>query len=257
MDFRKIHISEGGFRGAELHFFQEEEKGGRKQMVLTKKYSKNPVHLSLEKMFKDLRPHLLYICGLINDKMDESIKSQVIIETFVNTVELDSEVIILSGEKMVFDDKHIKIKTCKLQESDGYEHYETLKKLVLDICEETAEYLNGTKKVDDAELILRWAQAKHKEGEINEETIKGYSAEQLQEFAVRIIEKGLGGLVTLPEDLQINEDLLNSEVEQVVTEFEVSTKETAITLPVTTKKEKKAKKSETVVVTTSDNDDVF
>ena len=55
MNIRKIVLSEDGFKGAEIHYYNEKEKNGRQMLVLTKEYPNNPIHFGLEKMFKDLR----------------------------------------------------------------------------------------------------------------------------------------------------------------------------------------------------------
>lgn len=250
MNIRKVSLNDSGFKGCEVHFFEEVEKNGRKSMELTKKYPKNPVHLGLEKLFKDLRIHLLEICGLVNDQTDKDIKDMTINQTFVDTVEFDTECIIISGEKQVFDEKYIKLKTCKLQAEDEYEHYESLRAIVDSISDEVKEYLAGSKKVEDAELILRYAQMKHKEDEFNEEKLKTYTPEQLKEIATKIIEKGLGGIVMLPTDLEPDEAVLNETVQELVTEFEIKDDADVIPIdiPAETKKSKKTKKQDKVLV---------
>jgi hypothetical protein len=82
--------------------------------------------------------------------------------------------------------------------------------------------MSGSKKVDEKELIMRWAQAKHKNLEITEEKIKGLTPEQLKDMALTIIEKGLGGMVHLPEELDMDSEDFANAVEDVTNSFDAS-----------------------------------
>jgi len=62
MKYKKIHINQGGLKGAAVEYV---ENNDRNIPELTKKFPRNPLHLGLQKLFKDLRPHLLNICGNI------------------------------------------------------------------------------------------------------------------------------------------------------------------------------------------------
>lgn len=210
MNIRKIILSEDGFRGAEVHFFQEKEKSGRPMMVLTKEYPKNPIHFGLEKMFKDLRLPLLEICGYVSDDMDKNVVAQLLMETSVSGIEMDSEYIVLSGEKAVFDGKYIKLKTCKLQESDNYVNWEIVKELAKGIEAETKEYLNGTKKVDDLEVAIRFLEAGKGKG-ITLEDLNSMPLEQQKEWATKLLENNFGSVVMHANDFSAvsQEDLEN------------------------------------------------
>lgn len=246
--FRKVSLNQGGLKGAELHYLEANE---RNILELTKKYPRNPVHLGLQKNFKDLRVHLLSICGLINPDMDNNLAAQHLVETTVDCIEIDGGAIILSGEKLVTPDKSIKLKTYKLEEEDGYEHYDAVKELIDSICTETYEYMTGNKKVSEAEIVSMWATAKHVETEFTMEKLLALPADQLKKMALTVIEKGLGGIVMLPTDMEEDEIAVLNSVEELKTEFEVG-EETEIEIPVAEKpkKEKKAK----VETTTEDQE---
>lgn len=237
MNIRKVVLADEGFKGAVIEFFQEEEKNGRKQLVLTKKYPHNPVHLGLEKMFKELRIHLLQICGLINDEMDTNIQAQVVLETIVDTIELDTETITLSGTKQVFENKYIKLKTCKLQDADNYVQFDMLNDLIQNICVETEEYLAGTKKVDDTEVAVRYVEMGKAKG-VNIEEVKALPPDQLKDWATKVLESGFGSFVIHAEDMETDEKNVMEVVEELKTEFEVSEGETVIELQVAEKKTK-------------------
>src|SRR5690349_723235 len=97
MNYRKISLNQGGLKGAEIHFIEANERGIGE---LTKKYPRNPTHIGMQKLFKDLRVHLLTICGVINPEMDNNVAAQHLIETTVDCIEMDGETITLSGEKL-------------------------------------------------------------------------------------------------------------------------------------------------------------
>lgn len=253
VNFKKISLNQGGLKGAELHYLEPNERGIQE---LTKKYPRNPTHLGLQKNFKDLRVHLLSICGLINQDMDNNLAAQHLVETTVDCVEIDGGTIILSGEKLVTPDKSIKLKTYKLEEEDGYEHYDAVKELVDSICTETYEYMTGNKKVSEAEIVSMWATAKHVETEFTMEKLLALPADQLKKMALTVIEKGLGGMVHLPEDITFEEESILNAVEELKTEFEVG-EETEIVIPVADEKPKKEKKETKAKVETTTEDQEF
>jgi len=194
MNIRKIVLSEDGFKGAEIHYYNEKEKNGRQMLVLTKEYPKNPIHFGLEKMFKDLRLPLLEICGFVTDDMDKNVVAQMLMETKVFGLEIDSEYVILSGEKEVFDGKYVKLKTCKLQESDNYEGFDIVRELASSIQTETDEYLAGTKKVDDLEVAIRYLEAGKGKG-VTLEDLNNMPPEQQKEWATKLLENNFGSVV--------------------------------------------------------------
>ena len=211
MKIKKINLTQSGFKGAEVHFLEANDRG---VLELTKKGFKNPIHFAMEKGFKDLRFHILSVYGIINDSMDVSVQAQLILESEVDSIELDGGSIVLLGSHNYFEGKSNSLKTFRIDESDGYEHWEDLKSLVEGIVEETTLYMQGSKKVEDSELIMRWAQAK-KSTEITEDKVKGLSPEQLKDMALTIIEKGLGGMVHLPEEFDMDSEDFASAVEDV------------------------------------------
>ncbi len=252
VNYRKVSLNQGGLKGAELHYL---EMNDRNVPELTKKFPRNPVHLGLQKHFKDLRVHLLNICGVINHEMDNNTAAQHLIETSVDCIEMDGDTITISGEKLATADKYIKLKTYKLEAEDGYEHYDEVFNIMRSICDETSEYMAGSKKVPDAEIIQMWAAAKHKEEEFTMEKLLSLPPDQLQKMATSVIEKGLGGVVILPGDMVMDVANMDSVVEELKTEFEVTDEVTEIPLGeiTKTKKDKKVKEVEVVATSPSDN----
>lgn len=241
MIFRKISLTDGGFKGCSVEFYREKLVKDKPMQVLTKEYPKNPVHLGLEKMFKDLRSHLLEICGITDNSGDESITAHLISETSVDTIEVDAECIVIGGTKQVFEDKEIKLKTCKIQEEDGYSRYDELNELVNNICVETEEYLNGTKKVDDVEVAVRYVQAGKAKG-ITMDDLNAMDPQKMKDWAIKFLESGFGKVVLDTEDIVLDEEVQNS-IQELQTEFNVPLEADAeAAVPVAEKKEKNGKK---------------
>ena len=204
MNIKSISLLEAGFKGAVVKYLREEQKNGRPFINEVTEKRKHPIHLSLETMFKDLRFHLLDITGLLRGDEDKAMKDYTIADCEVTGIEFDAASFTLIGEKKVFADKTIKLKTCKVTDEDMYDQFETVQNMITAIVEETKEYLAGTKKVDDVEVLQRWVNA-GKSKDLTPETLSSYTPEQLKEFAVSLIEKNFGGIVMLSEDLDVSE----------------------------------------------------
>ena len=217
MNIRKVSLNNGGFKGAEVHFLQEEEKSGKSQIVLHKTYPKNPVHMGLEKLFKDLRGHILNIYDIRSD--EEAVNDFYINQTIVHTVECDLDCIVLHGQREVCDGKVVPLKSHKIQMQDDYDNYEDLRAIVERIAEETIEYLRGNVKIEDKELIERYLKARHKDDAIS--SLEGMTAEQMQEFVTKIVEKGMGGFVMLPDDFKLDKEAIAEAAAEHGVEVEV------------------------------------
>lgn len=242
MNFKKITICDSGFKGISVEYFQEELKNGKPMLVLTKKYPKNPVHLGLEKLFKELRIHLLQNCDIISDSLDESIQPYFVQETIVETIELDGDSIILKGKKTKYDDKTFPLQTCKIQESDGYFQYEILKELVENICIETEAYLAGSVVVDDTEVAIRYLEAGKAKG-VNIDEIKALPPEKLKEWATAFLENSYGAVVLHNEDMQVENEQILAVVEELNTEFDVTAAGSEIEIPIVDAKPKRKSKA--------------
>lgn len=271
MNIKKISLVGSGFKGAQVTYLRQEEKNGRPFVNEVIEKRKHPIHLSLETMFKDLRFYLVDIAQLLRGDEDKMTKDYVIQETEVVGIEFDSESFIISGEKQVFLDKKIKLKTCKVTEVDNYEHFETIQKLIESIVEETKEYLAGTKKVDDIEVAVRWIQS-GKSKEITEETLKGWTPEQLKEFATNLLENSFGSVVMHNADLNVstvdvsaaNEIILAAQTDETIIEeatiieqseeVEISNdEEVFIPIPIKKDKAEKMAKAKAIIGNTAVN----
>lgn len=245
MNYQRIELNDGGLKGATIFYSVPNEKG---IPVKHKVYPKSVVHIALQKHFKSLRKHLLDICGQTNADMKEDIAAYYADGAVVKTIEFDGDKIFLQGEWERFSGKFIPLETCWIEESDQYNDWDELVELAEKIKEETTAYYEGSVKVTDAEAIAMWAAANHKEEEFTMDKILSLPPEELVKMATKIIERGAGGVVTLPEEFDPNNEHIDGVVEELKTEFEVSSDQVVELGSVPEKKGKK-KKEETVTET--------
>jgi len=226
MKFRKIALTAQGTKGAEIHWYEPNDKG---LSELNKRYPRNPIHIGLQKLFKDLRVHALNVNGYIHDGMDMNMIAQHILETTINRLELDGTTIQLIGHKMATSDKEVLLETYKIEAEDGYEQYDELFNIVSAICEECTEYMNGSKKMDDIEAAMQWVAMKgsvkvKEDGKLKSltiEDIKEFSPEKLKDWAAKLLENNFGSVVLHSDDL-VSEGLDNLEaIKELETEFTI------------------------------------
>lgn len=249
MNIKTVKLTQGGFKGAEVHYFIEEVKSNRTVMTLIKKYPKDPIHKDLENLFKELRSHILDLCE-ITTSMDESQVKFTVLETNVTGIEFDSDGFIIHGYKETIGDKKLPLNPPKIEEIDNYDKFHDVMDIMRSIALETKQYLEGSKKVSDMEIAERWVAA-GKDKSMDMETFKGLTAEQQLEFCTNFIEKQYGGIVMTPDnDLT---DMDNTEaIEKMQTEFNVNLNDEETIIPI---KEKKKSKKE--VTHTSETEESF
>lgn len=255
--YRKISLNTEGTKGAEIHFLEPNSKN---LMELTKRYPRNPVHLGMQKLFKDLRTHLLNICGIITDDMDLNIIAQHVIETSVDCIEMDGDTITISGNKLATADKYINLKTYKLEAEDGYEHYDEVFNLITAICDETTEYMLGNRKADDVEAAMQWLAMKGsvkviengKSKSMTIDDIQEFSPEKLKEWATALLENNFGSVVLHDNDLETEGIDVSGAVEELKTEFEVTDETVEIEVG-NAPKPKKEKKGKEAIMQTEPN----
>lgn len=224
MKIKKIVLKNSGFKGLDVTYLREEEKNGRPFINEVTEKRKHPIHLGLETMFRDLRFYLLDITGMLKGDEDKADKDFLILETEVVSLEFDLERFVLGGEKVVFRDKKIKLKTPKVDSDDGYEHYETVMKMIASIVDETKEYMAGTKKVDDVEVAIRYVQA-GKSKDITMDQLEKMNPEQLKDWATRYLENAFGSVVMHNDDYEPNEEDLQKHIEEAVVIMDESEEE--------------------------------
>jgi hypothetical protein len=200
MTIKKITLAEGGLKGCTVIYVEPKQKGNRTLYPKHTAEEKHPIQIALERPFKDLRFHLLEICGLVNDDMEKGEIDQVVALTRVTGVKLEGDKFSIAGEKEAFADKSFKLETPLIEEGDFYEHFNSVVALLETIVEETQLYLRGEAKVTDQELVMRWIAA-GKEKAIDVVAFENLPDEEQKKLATSILEKKFGAVVILEDEI--------------------------------------------------------
>lgn len=217
MNIKKIELQSSGFKGCTVAFLTHTMKNSRPFVNETIEKRKDPIHKDMEDLFKDLRIHLLDIFKINNIRLSEAERNSVILETQVTAIEFDNDSFILTGETEGAEEKFLKLKTYKVQQSDGYEGYDEVRKIIDDLKVEAVSYLDGLKVVSEREMMLRWldarkdAKAKEEFENMTEEEQKAYiskkfkydsGVEEMEEEEVEIESEGINltdDVIELPD----------------------------------------------------------
>jgi len=231
MNIKKIELQGGGYKGANVFFLTQTFKQNRPFLNETIEKRKNPIHGDMEKLFKDLRVHLLDVCNINNNRLSEAEQKTIILETEISSIEFDNDSFLLSGEMEVFSDKKIKLKTCKVQESDDYEGYGEVRKIIDELKTEAVAYLDGLKVVSDREMMLRWLEAR-KDNNMTKEQFEAMDEQGQKEYMNKTLSVKFGAEIDTDEEEEQDDDSAVA--------FEVN--DNPIEIPeVKAKKEKKVK----------------
>jgi len=205
MQITKVELVGSGFKGMNVTYIKEDPKGGINKMKEVTERPRHPIQLNLEIPFKDLRYYLLNICDILGEDLDKFAKDSLMNDCEVTAVELIGGCIVIKGTKSVFGEKAFKLTTPKVEEEDGYFHYDTLKSIVEKLVEETKLYLAGSVVVDNTEVVARWIGAgKSKEFDI--ESFNALSAEDREKFCTQVLENDFGKAVLGMSDFSVNEE---------------------------------------------------
>jgi hypothetical protein len=225
MNIKKVQLTNSGFKGMSVEYTEPNLRDGKEGKKLTKDKLDHPIHLGLERPFKDLRFHLLEICEIIHDGMEKKDIDYAIAQCEVTGIKIDGSEFSIIGSKDVFEEKSFKLETPMVSEVDGYEHYASVAILVGKIIEETKLYFRGEVKVSDDELVERWVAADKEKG-FNLEAFNNMSAEKKREFCQSVLEKSFGCVVLGAEDMAIE----HVSTEEVTAEFKQEIDETEETI---------------------------
>jgi hypothetical protein len=212
---RKVTLQASGLKGLIIEGTYESVKDNKIVINNYKDTVKHPITLDLEDKVKDLRFNLLEICGLITDSSRKDEKLSLLGGSEVVSVEYQPErdYFIIKGMSRVFDTKYIKLTTPKVDNSDGYENYDTVVKIIEAVFYEVDQYAKGLKKISDEELALSFI--RHgKGGEIDEDAFMKMNNEEKAEYCTKVLEK-LGCLVIRNEDMDINDVDLTEEINEL------------------------------------------
>ncbi len=225
MEIKSIKLVNGGFKGLVVEYTEPNEKDGRSKFDTIKKTVRHPIHLGLEKPFKDLRFHLLEICDIISDDMKKNVIDNKVAETEMSQIKIDGSEFILFGEKDKFENKSFKLETPLTGEADAYEHYDSVAALITTIIEETKLYMQGKAVVTDDEIAQRWIMAGKEKG-FDIDSFNALSAEEKRDLCTSILEKSFGMVVMGGDDFAIE----HVSTEEVTAEFKQEIEESEETI---------------------------
>lgn len=202
MNISKITLVDGGLKGIKVEYTEPNEKDGRSKFDVIKKQIKHPIHIGLEKPFKDLRVHLLEIFGIIEGAMNKAEKDSHIQDCNVTGVVIGADEFTIVGEKLVFADKYAPLETPMIDIADEYENFEGVVAIIKTIIEETKSYMAGSVKVTDEEAFERWMAAKAKP-EVKS-AFEEMTPEEQKEFMAEKLQTIFGAVVMLPDDFTVS-----------------------------------------------------
>lgn len=212
----KISVNAAGLKGLILEGSQESLKNNKLVINGYKDTVRHPIHSALESAIEDLRFHVLDICGLYNDNLglrkDEKHTLREGCE--ILSVEFQRGMdgwFKIQASSRVFDTKFQKITTPKINSEDGYEHFDTVMKVIDLIVEEIGHYVNKTKVISDEELAI--AYIRHgKGGNIDMEALNEMSVEEKTKYIEEISHKlGFITNVTPMEEEEFEEEEIDEE----------------------------------------------
>lgn len=212
---RKVTLQASGLKGLIIEGTYESVKDNKIVINNYKDTVKHPITLDLEDKVKDLRFNLLEICGLITDSSRKDEKLSLLGGCEVMSVEFQPErdYFVIKGMSRVFDTKYIKLTTPKVDNSDGYENYDTVVKIIEAVFYEVDQYAKGLKKISDEELALSFI--RHgKDVSVDEDAFSKMSNDEKADYCQKVLEK-LGCLVIRNEELDTEDIDLTEEVEEL------------------------------------------
>jgi len=208
MNIKKIELQSSGFKGSTITFLSQTFKNNRPFVNETIEKRKNPIHMDFEKLFKDLRIHLLDVYKINNIRLSDSERNTLLLETEVFSIEFDNDSFILAGEIESFEDKKIKLKTCKVQQSDAYEGYDEVREIINSLKVEATAYLDGLKVVSDRETMLRWLEAR-KDQNMTKEQFELLGEDEQKEYMNKTLNAKFGANIEEEEVTEEDESNLD------------------------------------------------
>lgn len=202
MNIKVVKLTNSGFKGMSVEYTEPNLRDGKEGKKLTKDKLDHPIHLGLERPFKDLRFHLLEICNIIHDGMAKKDVDYAIAQCEITGIKIDGSEFAIIGSKDVFEEKSFKLETPMVSEADGYEHYASVAILIGKIIEETKLYFRGEVKVTEDELIQRWVEAgKDKDHDVD--AYANMTIEEKIEYHRDILENKFGFVVLGNTDFSV------------------------------------------------------
>jgi len=215
MKLKKVKLVANGFGGCQITYLKQEEKKGRLFNVEVTEKKKNPIHLALEKKFKELRPFMLSLCKVLRGDEDKAMKDFLISETEMSVLQIvidttsegqEGSGFILEGSSTILSgNKEVKLKTPKIESEDGYDDFDAVQLIIKELVAEVMVYLSGNCMVSDEEALIRWYERKKDVDEDQIERIKQMSQEDQKSELTKILE-AMGSVVINVSDIAQNDE---------------------------------------------------
>jgi hypothetical protein len=186
--------------------------------------------MDFEKLFKDLRVHLLSAYNIANNRLSEAELKSFILDTDIKSIEFDNDSFKICGEMQVFGEKRHILNTTKIQVSDGFDGYDEVREIIEALKIEAVSYMDGLKIVSDREMMLRWLEAK-KDANMSKDQFEALSDDEQKAYMAKILNTKFGADIEILEDDQEEDGI---EIPEDATVIEIDTK----------KKGKKVKESQ-------------
>jgi len=202
MEIHEIKLINDGYKGLFVYMTEERKMpNGRKYLDKDWKEKNDMVHSALDRPIKDLRKHLLEICGCLGDEGNQAEIDYNIAETRITGIKMMKTFFILEGEKEWLNDKTFKLKTPKIEEKDGYHNFGVVVELIREIKKETEIYMKGAAKISDEECAIRYLSSGKNKTDLTPDSFNKMSTEEKAQWCKEWLENEVGGMVTLQEDL--------------------------------------------------------
>ncbi len=185
-----INIKNGGMKGLEINYCQQDEKDGK---VWNNEYwtaRKVPVGEELENVIKAFRYYLLDILGYEMENAN-------VADCIINEINFPGSIEI-KGEKKVLNGTHyVKAPTGKIDDSHEYEKMEELRNLVGQLKKEIEKYMEGKSIMGERQFVMKFYEGKKG---FDEAEFAGLSDADLKVKYTEALEK-LGSIVIHEEDM--------------------------------------------------------
>lgn len=179
-----IRVKEGGMKGLEVSFCHQEEKDGKTWNIEDWQDRKMPVGEKLDEVIKAFRWYLMDIYGYDMESVNEA-------DCKIKEVKFDGDIVISGELRVVNGSRTVNLKTCKVDDALEYEKIDELRKLVGQLKEEVALYMEGKSIMNDKQFVMTFYKDKKGFGEAE---IAGMNEEQIKEHHTAALEK-IGSIV--------------------------------------------------------------
>jgi hypothetical protein len=209
MNIKKIKLQDGGLRGLVITGERVDMKEGRSSITPCEEEPKFPIHLGLERRFRDLIPYLLELSGHLPNGVGEDDRDFIIQDTELVSLKIGDDSFLLSGKRrMTESGKKIAINSYLVESGDDYLNFDKVMVIVKEIIDETLEYMRGNRAISEREMGERILESLIKKGKKTADDLAEFqdmSDDEKKAFCTKWLED-TGSIVTHVEDFEISND---------------------------------------------------